>query len=422
MAKGQAKDMQGGRMVYHRILGSRIVGGDRTGRGRTGAPPPRRSLLTALLILGGAWLVAFSLAGTGSAARAATESGPARVALFAPEGPGDPFWARTIDFMEAAARDLGLSLEVHFADGSAKTMAETAGRIMTGPRPPDYVLFPATDRIGPRILDIAEREGIHALLLNATISEDQRDRTKGPRATYKQWLGGIVADDLLGGYLLARNMFRYAQLRWITAPSGRIEVIGLTHSAADKAALDRIDGLKLASEEYYLGDIAYLGLANGSKTKAHQVIELGYESHPGATLYWSTDDMMALGMMESLTDRTRRLPGTDAIIGGFYWSPWALQAVLDGRISFLMGGHFMTGGAALVMIHDHAHGVDFKPVGMEQRFGFGMLHAGNIKQLAPILARRDWSWIDFKRFSRALHPERGDYGFSASAFLQARKQ
>ncbi|MBP5859114.1 ABC transporter substrate-binding protein [Marivibrio halodurans] len=373
------------------------------------------------MALGGAWLAAFSSTEVGSVAHAAAQPGPVRVAVFSPEGPGDPFWARSIDFMEAAARDLGLTLEVHFADGTARTMAGNAERIMTGPTPPDYVLFPATDRIGPSILDIAEREGINAVLLNTTISEDQRDRIKGPRAIYTRWLGGIIADDLLGGYLLARNMFRHAQRRWITAPSGRIEVIGLTHSAADKAALDRIDGLKLASEEYYLGDIAYLGLANGSKAKAHQVIELGYESHPGATLYWSTDDMMALGMMESLTDRTRRLPGTDAIIGGFYWSPWALQAVLDGRISFLMGGHFMTGGAALVMIHDHARGVDFKPMGMEQRFGFGMLHAGNIKQLAPILAQRDWSWVDFKRFSRALHPERGDYGFSASAFLRARK-
>jgi ABC-type sugar transport system substrate-binding protein len=383
--------------------------GGGTVAGTLGGSPLRRAI-TAFLLLAGAF-------GAGTAAAAE----PIRIAVFNPHGPGNPFWARTFDFMQAAADDLGVTLERHHADDDLKKMRDQVERVLTREAPPDYVVFPASERVGPYLLDIAEREGVYALLMNAWLSDDQRDVTKGPRVNYKRWLGGIVADDLLGGYLLARNMFRYAQARGITAPSGQLQLIGLTHSAADERALDRIAGLRLATREYYLGDIAYLGLANGSKAKAHQVIQRGYESYPGTTLFWSTDDMMALGMMEAIAKRTRRIPGTDAIIGGFYWSPWALQAVLDGQMSFLMGGHFMTGGAAVVMLYDHAMGADFDEVGAQQRFGFGMLHAGNIKQLAPILYRRDWSWIDFRSFSRALNPGRGDYNFSASAFLRARK-
>eukprot|EP00752_Nemacystus_decipiens_P015499 g13830.t1 len=363
-------------------------------------------------------LIAAAAVWTGSA-RAAER---VHVAVFSPENVGDPFWARTLDFMEAAAADLGVFLESHHADGDLEAMRAQIERVLTRDDRPDYVVFPASERVGPYLLDLAERYGVYALLMNAGLSDDQRDVTGGPRVRYSRWLGQIMPDDLLGGYLLARNMFRHAHGRGLTGPSGRIQLIGMTNSAADERALDRIAGLELAAKEYYRGDIAYMGLAGGSKSKAQQVLQRGYEANPGATLFWSTDDMMALGMIEALTKRTRRLPGSDVVVGGFYWSPWALQSVVDGRLSFLMGGHFMTGGAAIVMLYDHAMGKDFAEIGKEQRLGFGLLHAGNIRQLAPVLAQRNWSWVDFRRFSRALNPERGDYNFSASAFLQARKQ
>lgn len=352
----------------------------------------------------------------------AAAQGPIRIAVIVPDGPGDPFWARTLDFMHAAAKDLGVALEQHFADGDREAMRALAERIVTRETPPDYLVFPSSERVGPYVLDVAERAGVYALLINAGLSDDQRDVTGGPRVKYKRWLGELTPDDLLGGYLLGRNMFRFAHQRGITAPSGKIQLIGLTHSAADESALDRIAGLELSADEFYLADIEYMGLAYGSKSRAQQVIQRGYESYPGTTLYWSTDDMQALGMIEALSKRTRRIPGVDAIVGGFYWSPWSLQAVLDNQMSFLMGGHFMIGGAAIVMLYDHANGADFAPIGKEQRFGFGMLHAGNIKQVAPLVWRRDWSWVDFKSYSRALNPERGDYNFSASGFLQARKK
>jgi ABC-type sugar transport system substrate-binding protein len=316
--------------------------------------------------------------------------------------------------MRAAAKDLEIELAVYHADGDLDRMRDQVVTALAMPTKPDYIIFPATERVGPHLLDIAERAGVYALIINAGLSDDQRDITKGPRVRYKRWLGTVTADDLLGGYLLGRSMYRHAQRRQITAPDGRIRLIGMTHSATDERAVDRLAGLRLAEQEYYRGDIAFLGVASGSKARAQQLLQRGYETYPGTTLFWSSDDLMALGMMEALSSRTRRIPGQDAILGGFYWSPWAVQAVIDGEISFLMGGHFMTGGAALIMLYDHANGVDFKPVGAEQRFGFGLLHGGNVKQVAPILARRNWSWIDFKSFSRALNPKRTGYRFSAS--------
>ena len=73
------------------------------------------------------------------------------------------------------------------------------------------------------------------------------------------------------------------------------------------------------------------------------------------SLVWSANDEMAFGAMQAYSE-TGGVPGKDALFSAVNSSPTALQALLDGRLSVLVGGHFTLGGWALVELHDRGSG------------------------------------------------------------------
>ena len=61
---------------------------------------------------------------------------------------------------------------------------------------------------------------------------------------------------------------------------------------------------------------------------------------------------MALGAMEGVV-AAGKSPGKDVFIGGLNWDPPALDKVKDGALVTTVGGHFMIGGWALVLLYDY---------------------------------------------------------------------
>ena len=74
-----------------------------------------------------------------------------------------------------------------------------------------------------------------------------------------------------------------------------------------------------------------------------------YRLYPDATLVWAGNDLMAFGAMAAWEKRGGK-PGVDAWFSGINTSTEALDAIKSGRLTSLAGGHFITGGWAMVMI------------------------------------------------------------------------
>ncbi|MNE45906.1 hypothetical protein D3C80_1402200 [compost metagenome] len=124
---------------------------------------------------------------------------------------------------------------------------------------------------------------------------------------------------------------------------------------------------------------------------------------------------MALGAMQAF-EAAGRQPGKDVLFSAMNSSRAALQARIDGRLSVLFTGHFSLGGWAMVLLHDHARGVDLA------RHGGYNQQIDLMQSLDPARARawlnmnpaKDYR-LDFKRFSLVSHPDGERYAFSLDA-------
>lgn len=344
---------------------------------------------------------------------------PVRLAYLIPGSDKEPDWQSAHAFALAAAEDLGFVLEVHYAYNDARRLIEIA-KTVTG-RPagkPDYVIFHNYEGAAPYILNEIERNGLYGFMLGSGLSEAVRQDIKGPRVNFKRWLGEFRTDDVGGGFELAQLLFRAAFKRGLTSASGRYTMVLLNGSAGDEAAISRQDGAHLAAKELYRGEITMRAIADWSRIKARGVTARAYEKQPTTPLYWVANDLMALGVLDTF-ERTRRVPGTDTLIGCFNWSPWALKAVAENQIEFVMGGKFTEVGAAMVMLFDHSRGRDFADKGISHTTRYSLVTKENVTAVYQRVVRNDYRSIDFRHFSRVLNPAWTEYSFNALTFLGA---
>ena len=92
---------------------------------------------------------------------------------------------------------------------------------------------------------------------------------------------------------------------------------------------------------------------------------------------------MALGAMDAAIARGRK-PGKDIFIGGLNWSAEALERVQDGKMVASIGGHFMQGGWAMVLIHDYHMGRDFADLGVEFTAPMTVIDQSNVAEYLDV--------------------------------------
>ena len=89
-------------------------------------------------------------------------------------------------------------------------------------------------------------------------------------------------------------------------------------------------------------------------------------------------------------------------MGGVDWQPEALERIRQGDLLVSLGRHFMGGGLALLLLHDYHHGRDFGDMSPDYVFRYQLEPAtrANVEQVQRITDPKNWSGIDFSRFSR----------------------
>jgi hypothetical protein len=100
-------------------------------------------------------------------------------------------------------------------------------------------------------------------------------------------------------------------------------------------------------------------------------------------------------------------------------SPATLQARIDGRFAVLVAGHFILGSCAMVMLHDHAAGLDFAERGGKDQTA-RLLRLIDARQAQKLLARleRPDIGMDFRRFSATRNSQMTSYTCSIDELLR----
>ena len=163
---------------------------------------------------------------------------------------------------------------------------------------------------------IANQNQVPVFLVNAGLSDEQREQIGGPREKLKYWIGEMLPDDEGAGFQLANELIDQAIKMKRIGPDGRVHVIGINGVVSDSASIQRANGLVRAVSAR--GDEAILHQvisANWEKEAARRRCRILHRRYPHSTVVWTASDHMAAGVIDAMGD-LGLTPGKDVVIGG----------------------------------------------------------------------------------------------------------
>ena len=345
----------------------------------------------------------------GSVARAQS------VAFINPGKSDEVYWMTATQGMQAAAKSLGLTFEVQYAQREPLKTFAIARELVARPadRRPDYIVITDDYAVADQLVKIIDPAGVKTLLAYSTIPLDQRAGIGAPREKYKGWLGSLEPQAEDAGYLTARGLIERGRSEKAFGADGKLHMLAIAGDRSTASSIKRNQGMRRAVAEDASVVLDQEVYAAWARENAAEQTDILYRRHGDARLVWAGNDLMAFGAMASWEKRGGK-PGVDAWFSGINTSTEALAAIKSGRLTALAGGHFITGAWALVLIYDYHHGRDFADEGLElQRPMFAAFTA----RLADRYLERfsnGFDSVDFRRYSKVKNPRlrRYDFGFA----------
>ncbi|WP_143873645.1 ABC transporter substrate-binding protein [Catenovulum sediminis] len=326
---------------------------------------------------------------------------------------GNQFWRLTHAFIEDAAQDLEIDLDIYMYNRNRFEMLRLAEEIAKHPQPYDAVLFYNFQNKGVEILDIFEAAKIpvFTFITNFEIS----DSNLAPRRSHKYWIGQMVTDDIAAGSLLADALIQEADERY---NKDKFAVVAIGGEYGHSANVDRQKGLtdqiNIKQSKAYLQQ--YLS-GSWKRSRAERLYPALKNRYREMDIVWCANDELALGVMDALK------ANETALIGGIDWDLEALKQIQQGRLYASVGGHFLHGGFSLVLIHDYLAGRDFNSFGnytfKESLILLTQNDSETIGKLLEQFANKTiYQAVDFKNYSLLQATANSDYNFSIKHALK----
>jgi ABC-type sugar transport system substrate-binding protein len=322
------------------------------------------------------------------------------VVLFTPRDRDDHFWKLFVSFMNEAALDLNIKLEIKHAGGSRRMMTSQIREVCWREDKPDAIVFQSFKRGGPAFLKIADRNQVPAMLINAGLNQEQAESLGHPRSKLSYWIGEILPNDFGAGFQLANALIDEAlKTPSLLADDGKVHVIGINGVVSDTASVERMSGLTQAIKrrkgQATLHQVVSADWDLGLARKRCRVL---HRRHPQAKVIWTASDPMAMGAMKAIQDRGLK-PGHDVIIGGVDATPEAMDMIEEGRLFATVGGHVMDGGWATVLLNDYLRGIELNRIPRHYLSPMKLITSDNVQQYRLVFEQATWKKADFRKYS-----------------------
>lgn len=317
------------------------------------------------------------------------------------------FWVDYAAYMQDAAGDLGMQLQVLYGERDSHQILKLAREVLQRKQKPDFLVFVNEQYVGPEILRLFADSPIKLFALHSTLTPEQQALAGGSREKYHNWIGSLVPNDEEAGYLMGRALLDLA-------PQDGGELVAFSGVKQTPSAALREVGLRRALAGYPQVRLRQMLYGEWKEQRAYEQARALLPRYPDVRLVWSANDEMTFGVMRAAQEQGRELRYT-----ALNTSQRVLSARIDGRVSVLAGGHFILGGCAMVMLHDYAAGLDFAERGGKDQMArlFRLIDESEAKHL---LTHRDdgGKRLDFRRFSATQQPHMRRYEFSIDALLR----
>ena len=330
-----------------------------------------------------------------------------------PGSSDDAFFGMMTTFMQAAADDLGIDLDIIYCDRDHLKMREQGFLLLEQEELPEYLILINEKNGAADILFYAASKGVKVILINEGLLPNAQGLSKRPGKDVPNWLFEFLPDDRQAGRLLAKTLIDDALAKGLVDDQGKLNMVGISGSFHTASSSSRVQGLHEAIKEYDNVILHQVAPAYWEEEKATAIATGLLTRYPEISTIWSASDLMARGALKA-TQLSSSNEKT-IITGGIDWADFAIRMVANGDFSATVGGHFMDGGWALVMLNDYHQGIP--PHQQSYMSQFSVIDAANARLYLQLFGDQDWNSIDFRKFSKKHNPTLQDYQFGLQSVM-----
>ena len=333
------------------------------------------------------------------------------------------FWSRVHDLIVAAAADLDVDFKVYYAEESYIRLLEQVDSVLSDPKQrPDGMIFHNYKQTGERLLAKAEQYGVKSLIFNAGFPDDD-DETLRPREKYKHWVGEILPDDNFAGAELLAQLFKAATKLNKYSEASTIQALALEGNLSSGAYIARKSGFQQQLGALPSVSFTQFVPAEWSREAASRKFDTIFRRYPDLGIIWAANDNMALGILDAAAQSNGPKANEDFVVGGIDWLPESFQSVEDGRMAVTIGGHFVEGMWALILLYDYLNGYDFAEAhGTSLRTQMSAVTKALLSEYGDVAQKLDperLSIFDFRPLSRTHGLAGQQYDFDIGRFIGA---
>ncbi|MEX5351343.1 ABC transporter substrate-binding protein [Pseudomonas juntendi] len=340
---------------------------------------------------------------------AAASAQAASVVFLNPGYSNETFWVGYSRFMQAAADELGMDLQIEYSERRTDLALTQAKAVLAGPRRPDYLVLVNEQYLAPEIIRLSRGLGVKLFLVNNGLTLAQAQSVQAQPDKYAPLLGTLTGNDEQAGYQMLREM-----VALLPPGASPVDLVAFAGVKTTPASQLREQGMRRALADLPQVRLRQVVYGGWSRQRAYEQAQVLQARYPRTQLVWSANDEMAFGAMQAFEEAGRK-PGRDVIFSAINSSPEALRARIEGRLGVLMGGHFTLGGWAMVMLHDDAQGLAINRDGLAEHNipVLQLIDQAKARRWLDLLQQDDLG-VDFRRYSAQGRPVDFHYPFLAS--------
>lgn len=357
------------RMVWPRVLAGSVI---------------------ALLLSASAGTVLGETASTAPGEAASTAPAAVSVGVVVPTLDAQ-FWKAYVEFMQKGAAELGVDLTVLNADNKSDQMASQLENLVA--KKVDGIIFTAYWGLGKKGLQDARAANIPVIITDAYIDDLMPQDPSMPN-----YLAFVGPSDEAAGYQMAKALIAATE----PGPDGKKYIGVVDGTPGTSVAIDRHKGLERALAEH--PEVVVAGTVSGNfvREESQTVFESLYQGHPEIKGVWAANGGTATGVMTALKN-AGKTPGKDVMVVAMDLNPENVAAVKDGELLFDIGGHWLQGGFALVMMYDYLNGLPITADQANVKLDLLALTQDKIEQFEKDFPNGQPAY-DFKEHSRVYNP------------------
>ncbi len=315
-----------------------------------------------------------------------------RVLFVNPGFAQESFWHDVDLYAQAAADSLGLQLEIiHGERDRLLTRQKLIERMQKSPSP-DFVILVNEKGAGLSLLESITSPQIKVTFaLNDLSSNDKRRVSETPDWSTRL-LPGVFPDNYHIGFVSAQDLF----IKGRGQPGDFLLISG---DKATPASNNREAGATSFIMQNENTSLAQRVHGDWSESIAYEQTKILLKRHDNVRYLWTANDHMAFGAIKAIEEANITI-GSDIFVGTINTSNQVLNALAQGEVSSLAGGHFTAVGLSLVKIHHYLHNEPWP-----QRTKYNLFQPVLYpSEFYNILKDKNWQRIDFRKIDIQQNP------------------